>query len=337
MTRVQANVQIPPSNPPTASWEKRLAGPDTIQKVMEGKVAIPTLRLLINAPSAIGALNCDLPSSLGKILQIASAWDLFLKSASNEEQEFARPAFVRFVDVVADAIGTTKYTRNAQEMLGALTLPELLTYDSGYILNSFSQICRLYPNQEKGISAFAHLENHFLMLYLTPKLTQYSILRRMLEFYEQNPEYLKGSISRGCARSISGLVFAHSKHMLSTNNLDLLAYGIAWGPLDLKDKLSLMERVGDNYPRATQIALFSKVMDLIPMLPLYNAPTSKEFYSEHFNARFPELRRAILYDAALSLMVDASEQIRLYTEAKRLLDSTGIQFVVVSPEIATRH
>ncbi len=337
MTKLRTTKQTLSPGPVRIQWERMIAGPDTIRKVMEGKVAKPTLGLLVSSPSAVKELNSTNPSSSKKIIKIASAWNTFLESVSREDMEAARPPFTRFVDAVADSVNAAGSIKDAQEMLGTLSLPYLLMYDSVYLLDTLFGIFAKHSAEEKGISALSYLENHCSLLYGPPGKSPYHIFSGMMEFYEQNPKYLNTLASRGCARSLSNLLFAHSKYLLQSNRPDLLAYGIAWGGIDLKSKLSLMENLADNYPDAMQTMIFSKVMCLTPMMPIYKAPTSKEFYSARFKELFPELRRTILYDTLLSVTEESSQQMRVYVEARRLLNLTGRHFVAANSEAVALH
>ena len=319
-----------------ARWEKKIAGPDTMHRLMEGKVASPTLKLLINAPSAISNLNPNNPATPKKILQVGSAWETFFNSAAPEELECGRPPFLRFIDAVESAVENAKSKAAAEELLGAITLPTLLMEDPVYILSALFRVFSAHPNENKGMTAFAHLEANSALLFTTPQKLKLSILRGILEFYEQEPDYLLTPQSRECARSISGLLFAYQKYLLHSNNIDLLAFGISWAAQDVKEKISLMGKIADRYPQSTQTILFSKVAELVPLMPIYRTE-GRELYSERFKFMFPHMCRVQTNLAALSIAHEAVLQDRLEREAQRHLNSTGRYFLADDSQIGTIH
>jgi len=319
-----------------ARWEKRIAGPNTIHKLMEGKVSSPTIKLLINAPSAISNLNPNDPSISKKVLHVGSAWETFFNSASPEELECGRPPFLRFIDAVEHALENAKSKAAAEEMLRAITLPPLLMEEPTYILSALFRVFSANPNQDKGTTAFAHLEANSALLFTTPQKLKLNILRGILEFYEQNPDYLLTPQSRECARSISGLLFAYQKYLLHSNNIDLLAFGLSWAAQGVKDKISLMGIIADRHPQPTQTILFSKVAELVPLMPIYRTE-GKELYSERFKFMFPHMCRVQTNLAALSIAQETVLQDRLEREAKRHLNATGRCFLANDSQTGTIH
>ena len=322
---------------PGPRWGRRAPGPSTMEKLMDGEAIRPTLNLLAGAPYAIRALTGEDSSESVKILRVASAWGTFLQSASAQDKEEAHPSFARFVDEVATLVGRSRNAKNAHGMLLALTLPNLLMYDSVYVLDAVFRIFAMDPSGEKRLSALAHLEAHRALLYGEPSKVSYHIFGGMLEFYEQLPGSLDLPASRECACAISGFLMAQSNYLLHIQRPDLLAYGIAWGPSSLECKLSRMEEIADNFPASTQAVLFSKVAELVPMMPVHNGPMGDEFYSEQLRAEFPEFHRALLGDALLYSRALSSRRQRLYAEAQRLLSSAGVQVLPTRDQFAALH
>ena len=331
-----ARSSIPTSQ--TSKWKTRIAGPNTIQKVMRGGVANPTLSLLINAPPAIQLLNFDKSASSHKILRIAFAWSTFLESASKEEQELAQPAFRRFIDSVSICISSTSNMVVAQQLFGSFTLPVLLEYGSRYLMNKLFTLFSICPAGQKRIFALAHLEDGYAMLIENPEYPQYPIIRGMLKFYESSPSRLNVLSSRECAGSLCGFLFSQSSRLLHSNQMDLLAYALAWAPNSMfKEKTTFMNGMADNYPKSIQIALFSRLIELIPLMPTPRNSIIREPLSTRTNSVFPELSSALKMDNTASQMVEAAERKRLIAAAWNHLRGTGLVFVSNSPRILAFH